>query len=136
MSLNPIKIIARKIGLRPWIVTIALAVLLVAGGLVGKCSYDRSVVSRAITQANNKTLGRTIEANEAGASEQLTDAKTLSDLKRSYDDALNNPSPDASADARTRHACQQLRTAGYREADLPASCGRAGTGDTGTPPHP
>lgn len=98
--------------------------------------HDARVVERHVTAANNQTLGRTIKANEAAAAEQLADQKILSDLQRSYADALNNPPPGASPDPRKRLDCQRLLRAGYREADLPASCGYAGSGGTGTPPHP
>lgn len=98
--------------------------------------HDAGVVERHISAANNQTLSQTITANETAAAEELADQKTISDLQRSYDDALNNPPPGASPDPRKRLDCQRLRRAGYREADLPASCGHAGSGGAGTPAHP
>ena len=129
-----VKVVAKAVGLRPWVVIAAAIVLLLGAGLLGKCAYDRAVVDGAVTKANNKTLHRTIGANETAAGEQLGDQHTISDLKRSYDDAIHHPPPGASADARVRVDCVRLRNAGYREADLPAICGHAGNGGARTAP--
>jgi len=126
-----VEALARATGFRPWVVIAAGIVLLLGAGLLGKCAYDRAIVDRAVTKANNTTLQRTIGANDAAAREQLSDQQTTSDIKRSFDDAIHNPPPGASADARVRVDCVRLRNAGYREADLPAICGHAGGSGTG-----
>lgn len=119
---NPVEAIARRLHLRPWFITTVLIVLTLLTLGLGKCAYDAAVIDRHVTQANNTMLGRTITANETAATAQRADDKALTDLQRSYDNALNNPPPGNAASARVRHACQQLRNDGYREADLPPGC--------------
>lgn len=120
----------------PYVFVLGIMVAAAGGFSLWLHFHDAGVVERHISAANNQTLGRTIEVNEAAAAEHQADQKTLTDLQRSYADALNNPPPGASPDPRKRLDCQRLRRAGYREADLPASCGHAGSGGAGTPAHP
>ncbi len=93
--------------------------------------HDRGVIENHVTKANNTTLRTTITANETAAGEQLRDQRDLSDVKRSYDDAIHNPRPGASADARVRFNCERLRRQGHRDTDLPEVCRHAGRGDAG-----
>lgn len=120
---------ARKFALAGFI----LACLLAVGAAVGAFKLwdwwdDRKAVSAAVTKANNETLTRTIEANEAAANERLGDAARLSAIEKGYRDALHDPPPGTALSARQRHACQQLRTQGFGETDLPALCRHAGAG--------
>lgn len=98
--------------------------------------HDRKVVQHVTDHANVQALQKTINANETASAEQSADEKSLSAMQKGYDDALNHPPPGASSDARVRLACQRLRNAGYREADLPAVCAHAGSGGPGTKTTP
>lgn len=120
--------IAGRLGIkRGLVIAIVVALVVVAAG-VAKCSYDRSVVDDYVAGANNRTLGKVITANDVAAGEDMTDAATIAEKKKGFDDAIHNPLPGDHVDPRIRHACQQLRAQGSREADLPASCRRAGAG--------
>lgn len=114
--------IARATGFRPWVVIAAACLLALGSGLLAKCGYDRAVVSHAVTKASNKVLKKQVKANDTAAEERLRDQQIIAEFEKGMNDAISNPPAGSPASARLRHACQQLRADGVREADLPGPC--------------
>lgn len=134
--MNPVERIARLTGFRPWVVVTAAILLLVGTGILAKRAYDSAIVSHAVTQANNRTLQKQVEANEAGADERLQDQQIISEIEKGFSDAIHNPRPCDPPDPAVRLACQRLRNAGYGETSLPIPCLCPATGGGQTQSDP
>lgn len=101
----------------------ALMAILASGALFGlKSCYDASVVENAVNKANIETLETKGAADEKAADARVADSDEINEMKKGYDDALQDKD-GYPADPAVRLACKQLLTSGKKPADLPATCG-------------
>lgn len=90
---------------------------------LGKCAYDRSVVSKHEAKVTAKTVQRGAAANESAAIQRRGDDTRIQNQKEELDHAR---SVETDTDRRRARGCAILRQQGRREADLPERCRSGG----------
>ncbi len=100
---------------------IAFSIGAIGGYLKGYDAASNSAkAERAL--ANVAVLDKALETGEIAAAEQMIDAQDVALQEKELTDAIAD-TPDTAPDAvRVQLGCQRLRSAGTREADLPAQC--------------
>lgn len=105
---------------------ILIALLLIAAAFfLGRCDgaqSERRAQEAARVKANADALQRDAQAKEQAATERAGDIAAIEAKRKDQVDALQGDDDGV----RVRAACQRLRAAGTREADLPEQCRSGG----------
>lgn len=90
---------------------------------LGKCAYDRSVVSEHEAKVTTKTVQRAAAANEKAATDRRDDDTRIRNQKEELDNARR-----AKTDTARRHdrGCTVLRQQAKRPSDIPERCRSGG----------